>query len=58
MLNHKKSEGEISAEEYDELMSLHEKALVHRDIKPQNIMLTRLEPNSSTSTSPRALVTQ
>src|SRR4029077_9343663 len=37
----KKSEGEISAEEYDELMSLHEKALVHRDIKPQNIMLTR-----------------
>ncbi|OBI43924.1 TIGR02688 family protein [Mycobacterium kyorinense] len=41
VLNHKKSEGEISAEEYDELMSLHEKALVHRDIKPQNIMLTR-----------------
>ena len=40
-LDQKKSEGEITAEEYDELMSLRENALVHRDIKPQNIMLTR-----------------
>jgi serine/threonine protein kinase len=40
-LDHKKREGEITGEEYDELMSLIENALVHRDIKPQNIMLTR-----------------
>lgn len=40
-LDQKKREGELSAEEYDELMRLSEKALVHRDIKPQNIMLTR-----------------
>lgn len=40
-LDLKKREGELSAEEYDELMRLSEKALVHRDIKPQNIMLTR-----------------
>lgn len=40
-LDQKKGDGEISAEEYDELMSLSENALVHRDIKPQNIMLTR-----------------
>ena len=33
--------GEISQDEYEELMSLSENALVHRDIKPQNIMLTR-----------------
>ena len=36
-----KRAGEIAAEEYDEFMSLSENALVHRDIKPQNIMLTR-----------------
>jgi uncharacterized protein (TIGR02653 family) len=40
-LEAKKRGGEISAEEYDELMSMSENALVHRDIKPQNIMLTR-----------------
>jgi len=40
-LDRKKLEGDISAEEYDELMALHENALVHRDIKPHNIVLTR-----------------
>jgi uncharacterized protein (TIGR02653 family) len=36
----KRTEG-LSQDEYDELMSLSENALVHRDIKPQNIVLTR-----------------
>jgi len=40
-LDRKKSEGELSANEYDELMSMSENALVHRDVKPQNIMITR-----------------
>ncbi len=40
-LDKKKREGEISAEEYEELMTMSENALIHRDIKPQNIMLTR-----------------
>jgi serine/threonine protein kinase len=40
-LDQKKSEGDITGEEYAEMMSLSENALVHRDIKPQNIMLSR-----------------
>jgi tRNA A-37 threonylcarbamoyl transferase component Bud32 len=40
-LDQKKREGEISVDEYDEMMMLSENALVHRDVKPQNIMLTR-----------------
>ncbi|MDW3214980.1 MAG: BREX system Lon protease-like protein BrxL [Ilumatobacteraceae bacterium] len=40
-LEAKKRDGEISEDEYGELMSMSENALVHRDIKPQNIMLTR-----------------
>jgi uncharacterized protein (TIGR02688 family) len=40
-LDRKKRDGEIAGAEYEELMSMSENALVHRDIKPQNIMLTR-----------------
>jgi uncharacterized protein (TIGR02653 family) len=40
-LDKKKRDGEITPEEFDELMSLSENSLVHRDIKPQNIMMTR-----------------
>jgi len=40
-LDRKKREGELSSEEYDELMSMSENALVHRDIKPQNVVITR-----------------
>ena len=41
VLDQKKRDGEITSEEHEELMGLSDKALVHRDIKPQNIMLTR-----------------
>jgi hypothetical protein len=38
----KKRNGEaLSSEEFDEMQELMESGLVHRDIKPQNIMLTR-----------------
>ena len=40
-LDEKKRTGELSESEYDELMSMSENALVHRDIKPNNIMITR-----------------
>jgi uncharacterized protein (TIGR02653 family) len=40
-LDAKKRDGEITEDEYEELMELSANALVHRDIKPQNIMLTR-----------------
>jgi serine/threonine protein kinase len=36
-----KRDSELSSAEYAELRDLTENALVHRDIKPQNIMLTR-----------------
>ena len=40
-LNRKKREGELSQEEYQEWMGLRDKGLVHRDIKPLNVILTR-----------------
>lgn len=40
-LDRKKREGELSQDEYDEWMELQDKGLVHRDIKPLNVMLTR-----------------
>lgn len=40
-LDAKKRSGELSEDEFDEIQELMESGLVHRDIKPQNIMLTR-----------------
>lgn len=40
-LDKKNRDGGLSSDEYDEMRVLSENALVHRDIKPQNIMLTR-----------------
>jgi uncharacterized protein (TIGR02653 family) len=40
-LERKKREGELSPEEYEEMMRLQDEGLVHRDIKPQNIILAR-----------------
>lgn len=40
-LDRKKHDDELTQAEYDEYMALTENALVHRDIKPNNIMLTR-----------------
>jgi serine/threonine protein kinase len=40
-LDAKRREGELSEAELYEWMELKDKGLVHRDIKPQNVMLTR-----------------
>jgi serine/threonine protein kinase len=40
-LDSKRREGELSVSEYREWMDLSEKGLVHRDIKPRNVILTR-----------------
>ena len=39
-LEAKSRAGELSKDEYDEMMRLQDEGLVHRDIKPQNIILT------------------
>ena len=40
-LDRKKEEGELSEAEYEEWLELQDKGLVHRDIKPLNVILTR-----------------
>jgi serine/threonine protein kinase len=40
-LDAKRSEGDLSEAEFREWMELKDKALVHRDIKPLNVILTR-----------------
>jgi serine/threonine protein kinase len=40
-LDAKRREGDLSEAEYQEWMELNEKGLVHRDVKPRNVILTR-----------------
>jgi len=40
-LDRRKNDGDLTGAEFDEWMELRDKGLVHRDIKPPNVMLTR-----------------